>query len=69
MKSFQEVFSEAPEDGWCSDVPSVFPEALRLPFVEGVPSEPKVQRMSDWVNRAKTRMAAIDAANQLGATQ
>ncbi len=53
MKSFQEVFSEAPEDGWCSDVPSVFPEALRLPFVEGVPSEPKVQRMSDWVNRHK----------------
>ncbi|OWY07672.1 hypothetical protein B6V74_17175 [Thioclava sp. F42-5] len=31
--------------------------------------DPAQEAMSDWVNRAKTRMAAIDAANQLGATQ
>lgn len=34
---------------FCSDVPGVFPDALRLPFIEGVPNREKAADLRRWL--------------------
>ena len=40
-----------PNEALCSHVPGVFPHALRLPFVEGLPSDEKIKKLRAWLNK------------------
>lgn len=40
---------------FCSHVPGVFPHALRLPFVEGMPNAQKVKELNSWIRKNSDR--------------